>query len=398
MKTINKKFLPNEIELKKINLIQKYYRKEFALVRISKTMLNKSIIDASYLVRKILKEGNIIDYSKTKYPDKILKKAIILNCGELIENNVSYYRPKTKSGDPRFWIYKFKAFVKIGELVYFTVFNQKLLAIPLKFDIKILENDLKKYFEIITSEEERLMEELIGKIKDIKEKGWIKSVSPFRKNFKDVGDTLEKALGIDPNNLISADYKGKIELKTKLKSANTKTTLFSCVPNWSKSKIKSSNEMILKYGYPTKKVEKYPNFIDLYVTVNNNSNNQGLYLEPEDKKEYLYQNHKIDGETCIWEYKTIEERIKLKHPKTAWILAEEKIINDEYYFKYTNLQITQNPLLSQFILLITHGKIVFDWRGRVRKDGTGYKDKGHAFRIDSKSKELLFGESKIINL
>ena len=110
----------------------------------------------------------------------------------------------------------------------------------------------------------------------IKNKGRILSVSPYKNSPKDVGDTLERELGILPNSKIVADYKGQIELKAKREGSGTKDSLFSMVPNWEKSYITSSNQMILTYGYPSNK-EKYEGYYDLYVTVNNRPNNQGLY-------------------------------------------------------------------------------------------------------------------------
>lgn len=396
---INSYFLPKEEEFKKINLIQNYLREEFAFIRMTETMLDKSIMDASYYLRKILKESNTIDYFTIEQGEKFIKNTFILSNRDFIKKTVSYYRPKTKKGDPRFWIYDLKKYCNVGDLIYFTIYDNKLLVIPLNKSYEQLKLDLETKFKLQSLLDLEIVKEFIEKLKVIKNSGWVKSINPIGKVVpKDVGETIEAKFGIKPNNLTSPDYKGEIEMKSKLYKSKTVDTLFSCVPNWSKSLIKSSREMILMYGYPSRNQEKYPNFIDLYVTVGKNSNPQGLSLLIDEEKEEIHQKHKRDGITCMWDYDEIKSKINEKHPKTAWIVADHKIINGENYFKYTGLEITQKPLLSQFMLLINEGHLTFDWRGRVRKDGTGYKDKGHPFRLKPKYRSSLFGELEKIDL
>lgn len=399
-KNINNYFSPSEQEIKKMKLIQDYIRNEFAFIRMTDTMLDKSIIDASYYLRKILKDGNIVDYSNILPGEKIYEKAIILIDDDFIDKKISYYKPETKKGDPRTWVYGLKNYVKAGDLVYFTIFESKLLVIPLNLSKDTIKKTLELKFKTQKLLDNEIVRELVKKLKLIKDKGWIKSVNPISSKIapKDAGETLERELGIKPNNLISADYKGQIELKSKLKDAKNSDTLFSCVPDWTKSKIKSSTEMILTYGYPCKNQEKYPDFVDLYVTVKNTPNPQGLYLLSENEEKKLYQYHSVDGETCVWDYEVIEKKIKEKHPKTAWVVVKTKKINGENYFKYVELEMTQNPLLSQFIILINNGYLTFDWRGRVKLDGTKYKDKGHAFRLNPKYRDILFGDLEKIKI
>ncbi|SPY20943.1 Uncharacterised protein [Paenibacillus polymyxa] len=57
---MNPYFLPNVEEQIKIQLIQQYCRNEFALIRMTSTMLEKSIIDASGPLRTILKDNDTV--------------------------------------------------------------------------------------------------------------------------------------------------------------------------------------------------------------------------------------------------------------------------------------------------------------------------------------------------
>ncbi|MBU5444911.1 MvaI/BcnI family restriction endonuclease [Paenibacillus sp. MSJ-34] len=393
---MNPYFLPDEEEQKKIQLIQQYCRNEFALIRMTPTMLKKSIIDASGPLRTILRDNDIVNYDKVlQGPDyKIFKESHVFLGPNIVNLKTSFYRPETKLGDPRIWIYDLKKFISSGTLIYFTVFKGNLVVIPL-ITRESLEILLPQYFG--GNDDYLILEELMQHLSIISNQ-WIRSVSPFKRSPKDVGETLENYLGISPNSIAKADFKGAIELKCKRAGGGNLDTLFSMVPNWDISKLKSSTDIMLKYGYPS---NKYSGYYDLYVTVSNIPNNQGLFLVADDEDQIIYQRSMINGiinEVCSWEYSAVKHKLQEKHPKTAWLVAEEKVINGEIHFNYNHIQLTQRPIFSQFTTLINQGIITYDWRGRVRTDRTGYKDKGHCYRIAPRNRNLLFGETSDITL
>jgi len=390
-------FLPSAHEEEMINEITKRSRAEYTLIRMTDTMIKKSIIDASAPFRNITLESGIVDY-KSIIPggEKLFCEALLIY-NDVQESKVSLYRPKTKKGDPRFWIYGLKNILQPNDMIYISYHNGKLVIIPL----------VEKYFstnlldEVFQTKSILIRQELFDQLIKLKIKGEVLSVSPFKSNPKDVGDTLERELGISPNSKVLADYKGKIELKAKRDGSKTKDTLFSMVPNWNKSHIESSNKMILTYGYPSND-SKYEGYIDLYVTVHNRPNNQGLYLEIDEDNNLLHQLHLEETEksisTCVWDLSDIKERLNEKHPETVWIVAKEIIKNGKIYFVFDRVEHTQKPIFSSFILQISKGIVTYDWRGRVRQDGTGYKDKGHCFRILPKYRHTIFGETNKILL
>lgn len=102
--------------------------------------------------------------------------------------------------------------------------------------------------------------------------------------------------------------------------------------------------------------------------------------------------------TCAWELDKIKNRLFSKHPETVWIVGREKIINGEIHFIFDKAEYTRSPIFSTFLLLISQDKVTYDWRGRVKVDGTGYKDKGHYFRLNPKNRNMLFGEIETIEL
>lgn len=397
----NKIFLPNEGEKELIQSVQRYIRNSYSLVRLTFTMIDKSTIDASKQICKMLVENDVFDYETAVDGVKYYQHATVLSDEGVESLKTSFYRPKAKpekKGDPRFWPWGLKKMVEEGTLIYITTFNGKLIIIPLTSEC-CSNRSLESVFGPIQSGL-GLVKELFDKLKEFSFE-WVKSCSPNKKSPKDVGDTLELLLGLSINNDGGADYKGAIELKAKRSSSKTADTLFSQVPDWELSPIKSVREMMLKYGYPSTHKDRQ-GYQDLFVTVSNEPNRQGLFLEVDHDLEQIVQYHIKDSKkevTAIWLFEKLQARLEEKHPKTAWIIADEILIDGEYHFNYNKLELTQNPIFSQFLSLIEQGIVRYDWRGGHEVDGKGRVDKGHAFRLRSpKFRDELFGEREVISL
>ncbi len=73
-----------------------------------------------------------------------------------------------------------------------------------------------------------------------------------------VGRTLETVLNIQQNSSKTPDYKG-IELKSYRGESRTRANLFAQVPNWEKSYIKSSAEMLQAFGYQRERHDRQLN-------------------------------------------------------------------------------------------------------------------------------------------
>jgi MvaI/BcnI restriction endonuclease family len=361
---------------------------------MTKTMLKKGIIDASEDIRLIFRDNGIVNYQTLDqkvyvyYPSKVISNKIHTT-------KSSFYRPGTKKGDPRFWVYGLAKLASINDLIYFTVYDSHLYAIPLSDETQFEEKIISAFG---TNNEDEILEDFKHRIRSIKKKGWVISVSPEKLNDKDIGETLERELGIKINNLKSADFKGQIEVKGKNLKAKTRDSLFSMVPNWSISQVQSVNETALEYGYPDKEYEGYNS---LFVTVSHKPNRQGLFLVVDEENELIHQKCIRNGvilDVCSWRFEEVKERLYGKHPKTMWIVAENKKINGDIHFRYLKVQFTHSPIFTEFLLLIKQGIITFDWRRRANT-GTGIKlpsskiDYGQGFRIEPSKRNLLFGET-----
>ena len=105
---------------------------KFTQVQITATGLKKSILDATTPMRTYFKENNVHDYElQAQGPEhKVTKKTYILTGGKVIESTTSLYRPVTKEGDPRLWIYHLKETIfqeyltEASSFVYFQRYSQ----------------------------------------------------------------------------------------------------------------------------------------------------------------------------------------------------------------------------------------------------------------------------------
>lgn len=407
--------IAEDIELDLIDKIVLACEAEFSLVRITKTMLDKSIIDANQSIVNLMRQSNYFDYDFSLDGEITYKPIKILSSTGWIESSTSLYRPKAKpnkQGDPRFWPKKIKQVVTKGDLLFLTVNQNNLIFIPLINEL-IVDKYIKEEFSgskrsllldtINSNDLNSWLKKLISKMRENSNR-WIESCSPTKKSPKDVGDTLEAEFGLKVNNDAKADYNG-IELKTKRRLSKTPDTLFSQIPEDNLTPLKTVKNIILTYGYPSRN-EKRLGYKELFVTISNKPNPQGLYLSVNGEQEIVEIRctgndsfNPTDHIVAGWSFELLRQRLFEKHPVTAWILASEKVIEGKFHFKYDRLEISKTPIFSQFLLLVERGIVVYDFRGGYHPDGLGRVDKGHPFRLKgAKNRKLLFGEIELIDL
>ena len=385
---MNDLYTPEAGETLFIEKLQALASIDYALIRITETMMDKSIIDASQIIRDILEQSDLISYNEISQGQKIISSSQVLSDFGWVEEKCSFYRPKTKSGDPRFWIYNLKSYAELGTLIYFTVIDSSLITIPLKS----IETINKYGGEILKNEKLKpSLTQLIDKIRTLNKQVWIPSVGFGKPADKDVGVTLEEALSIPINSLKTPDFLGEIELKCKRSKSKTRNNIFAQVPNWDLSKYSSAKDYLINYGIYS---PKHPEYKTLYVTVKSQPpNQQGFYFDLDYKIGQLHQKriyNNIIEKMCAWEFSKLRERLHEKHPKTLWIEAEEKIIDGKVHFKYHNIKLTQKPIFSSFLNLISTSEISMDWTHRCLPNGTKYNDHGFLFKIPTKSRSKLF--------
>ena len=253
--------------------------------------LQKSILDAHEGLRNYLKRMEFHDYgAQNQGPEnKLVEKCFFITDKEVIQSKVSMYRPITKSGDPRIWFYELTKHVSENNLLVIFVYQSNLYIVnasnaDIWASLKRSGSPLNELVTSLAGRKTAIETELLRKLVDIYKLGFLPSTTNADNG---VGDTLENLLGITRNSNKSPDYKG-IELKAARLSTKTdrqinRSNLFSKIPNWDLSVLKSGAEILEKYGYyPT----DTPNNKALHVTLSNSPNAQGLYLEmnSEDRK------------------------------------------------------------------------------------------------------------------
>ncbi|HGA1876209.1 TPA: MvaI/BcnI family restriction endonuclease [Streptococcus agalactiae] len=402
-------FIPYDDELEVINNLHKYNSNDYTVIRLTQTMLNKSIIDANGFLRTLLLDNDLLDFRNLT--DKVYLTANLVLDNQKHRVKISFYKAN-KRGDERFWIYGLGKFIKssqinVNDLIYITVNNQKELTL---FNVTHSIPQNSTIIELFGQDKvEDSLNRLIPQIKAIARQGFHNNSKGAGKIApKDAGDTLESLLGIQTNNSQEADFEGIIELKSK--SSKTLDTLFTLRPNFEgtpvaefepndRSRVSAFARL---YGYDS---DKHLGYKSLYITIGseeNPQNNQGFYLEVNDSDnivELRKQENKKSILTAFWTFEALEEELHKKHPAILWVKVESKMDGEVGQFKYVEAELTRSPQFMTFLSLIKSGAITYDWRGYTTPAGKYVgKNHGNAWRIKNKQRGLLFGSTEVIDL
>ncbi len=375
------------------------YGHQAAYIVPTKTGLTKSILDAHISLRKYVYEKNIHNFdSQPKGQEAKVKIAIGLITPESVTSSeMSLYRPLTKSGDPRIWVSGLPSYCSETDLLAFIVDSSLNLYVVNCSNPKIWEtrNLPGSPLNRILTENQKsaVAEELLNRLIEISSRGFIESLRP---GDTGVGFTLETLLGIEANSSKSPDFKG-IEIKSgrvpKSGKAKTRATLFSKVPNWSISAIKSPEEVISKHGYFSESDNRWA----LYCTVASVPNSQGLYLNlNEDRSRLINYAKKQDGahlEVVSWNMDDLNAALAAKHEETFWVQAQVKEVNGSEHFHFSSVTHTSKPIISNFSDLIEIGKIQMDYTMHIKPNGK-CRDHGYLFKIWKDDLGLLFPPPK----
>lgn len=226
-------------------------------------------------------------------------------------------------------------------------------------------------------------------LREIAKMGPLKSIG-----FGDttVGMTIEHALGITPNSSQRPDFKG-IEIKaTRGKprtSRETRQTLFACVPDWGISNLKSSAQILSKFGY-WREMD-----LRLYCTVSALSpNSQGLMLEVDQAKDLLkeiFRSKELSSDVAVWRLDRLEAKLASKHRETFWVRANAERINGVEWFQIESVTHTTTPNLSHLQRLLADGGVTVDHLIKRRPSGR-VSEKGPLFKIvRPRIPELFYG-------
>ena len=229
-----------------------------------------------------------------------------------------------------------------------------------------------------------IFEEVLSDLKKLSLKGPIKAVG---QGSNAIGKTLQSELNIGHSTTSRNQYKGFVISSTSSKS--NRTNLFAKVPDWEKSEIKSSKEMLDLYGVEDPK-GKY--LKKLFCSVNSlEPNNFGLIFEV-DKFSKVLQEKYFDKEQkksiATWSTEQLFQKL-IKLDKTIVISANLFKKKDGNYFHFRFAEFMLEPSIENFFELLDYGAITMDHLISFKK-GTNVRDQGPIFKISKNSKKDLF--------
>ena len=365
----------------------------------TETGLQKSIMDATLDLRSFLSSNNLhnFDDQNQGIENKKLIETILISENSFHQTQTSLYRPQTKNGDPRLWVYELGKFSKSGDLLAFLISDNKLIVINCSNSkLDELERPLIDNIKVLSFVSSPVSEELLQKIQHISSKGFIKSM---RSGDTGVGFTLESLLGITANSSKNPDYKG-IEIKSSRKR-NNKGTLLSMVPNWKLSNISSADELVMKRG---RENSKWGGLKTLNHTIKGDApNNWGLKLDVDHQNihQSFINNETLEYDVC-WVIEDLGERLSKKHRETFWVEVDTRGEKGNEEFHYKKILHTGDIDTSIIPTLIQNGIISVDYllweRGEGWKNYTSKTGFDFLWKIQNKNKNLLFKFNKTYEL
>lgn len=367
------------------------------------TGMEKSIMDATSPLRNFLRENGIHNYDAqpqgTDNKKLIDAQLIFKNQSEHV--SISLYRPETKSGDPRLWIYGLGKHVKPFNLLALFV-SEGSLYIFNASDKEVLDSiddpasPLGKLASKLSGLISKTANELLAMLR---ERTGDKFIQSMRNGDTGIGATLETLLGIKSNSKKTPDYKG-IELKSsrqdpRRSSAANRVNLFSQVPDWKASPVEKAINMLKQYGYV--KDER----LQLYCSLGAiKPNSQGLMLSFDENAQLLKAVEKLkdsDISLMVWAISKLKDRLEEKHPESFWVKAEAKVIDGKEHFRYYKVVHTAKPILSNLDYLLSDGTVSLDLTMSQKSINT-VRDHGYIFKIWPENFNSLFPPHQTHNL
>ena len=371
------------------------------------TGLEKSILDAHGGLRDYFRLTKFHDYqTQLQGTDgKRIAQGVFVTSTGLESTKVSLYRPETKTGDPRIWIYGLKDRVQPGNLLVIFAHEDALYIFNasdrnMLSEHGLMNENLDALIKKIVGTSNLIAMELLDRLKAVANKGWVQSL---RSGPTGVGYTLETMLGIAANSNRAPDYKG-IEIKagrTAGGKQSSRTTLFSKTPDWPRSSVHNGLGLLDAYGYrdPAGRLQ-------LYCSLNNTPNTLGHYLDVQADDLILNAMHQIPGapsnKVLLWDMDQLRSSLAEKHKETFWVKAKVKRnahgVED---FHYTDVIHTKGPLLGNMVEMFRLGRIELDYLIHEEFGVLGRRksrDHGYLFKMWQKNLSNLFPPPKKYSL
>jgi hypothetical protein len=238
-------------------------------------------------------------------------------------------------------------------------------------------------------------EELINRLKEIKEMGWIENRR--HNNAGGVGNTLEDLLGIEENNLPIPNA-AEWELKAQRGDTTSLTTLFHIEPSPRAVKFVPS-VLLLKYGWGHQSAgDKYPademSFRQTISAHTRSDRGFKVVIDRSGRRVLIsFDANSVDKRHTAW-LRQVEEKAGLGElsPQPYWgfddlehkagtkllnafyARAEVKRENGKEYYKYSSVLMLKKFNFDKFLLALEAGNIYVDFDARTgHNHGTKFR-------------------------
>lgn len=376
---------------------------EVGLLVPTKTGLKKGIMDAHASLRDYLKQRGVHDFSAQDQgtSNKRLVPAQILTTNGVHHTKASLYRPDTKSGDPRIWVYGLPKFACSLNVLAILADGPGIVVVNAS-DSSLLNSahdpssPLAKAIARLSPALGPIASELLEKLRDISKQGFIRTLRPGPTG---VGFTLESMLGIRANPNKRPDYKG-IEIKTgrtnRRGQPSVRTSLFSLVPDWSRSDY-SAIGLLHAYGKTNSSGRR-----QIYCSLGPSPNPTfGFYLAVNDSEDDLYSRRakpsgtpaETDEHVLRWRLTELRKALLEKHRETFWVKARSRSAGRLEEFHYYEVEHTQGPISGYLAPLIESGHVELDFTLSIQRSSLGKeraRDHGYLFKMWGRDRHLLF--------
>ena len=365
---------------------------EVGLFEVTAVQLNKGIVDANFSIRQAFRSTGFHDYATQVQgkEHKVVADIALLTPNGLAETKISLYRPVTKTGDPRLWIYRLEQLhpaTKPGDIVAIIQDGEVCAALNLS-DHARAGTSVEPVASLLRGNSPDLhgaASELLEKLRRVASAG---PVLTSKKGDTAVGYAVETALGIRANSSRDPDFKG-VEIKSgRSHAGNANKTLFGKMFDKARSPVGSYSGLLNRCGYLKDDGLKY-----LQCSVSGMAANpQGLYLSVDFESGLLnerWHGGLGDEVVALWELAVLQDALTKKHSETFWVEAHEVDTPNGRGFALRKVLHTSTPRLSAFTLFLSDGTVFVDHTIRQKRDG-GTRDHGMLFRTKAANLSSLF--------
>lgn len=361
-------------------------------IRLTQTMLKKSIIDAREALRDGFRRAGLVDYGSIPQgpAGKIQLRMRFVVDGRTQERIASFYRPATKEGDPRIWVERLASEAAAGDLLLFGFEGGTAIAILLAHGrFAGIAQEVARAFPSRYEERGRIegvVRRLHEKIGPLAQR-WVRTMRPGPTG---VGYTFETLLGISANSSKVADVDG-VELKSYRRGALTGpgklVTLFSKTPTWLDASKGAG--LLRNFGY-----RDANNRLNLYCTIMRTRNTLGFRLATDaEQAKMLVQNAGRD--VMSYTFATLEKRLAEKHPATLFVRAESRGAGAEEEFRYSDVTYCRQPSFANFLDLVGDEAIGLDLTLHLKESGRA-RDHGYLWRVRESRIPNLFAYRRVL--